>query len=376
MEPSVTPLERTPLYETHRALGAKMMPFGGFEMPVQYSGILDEHRAVREAAGLFDVSHMGEVLVRGSQAFDFVQHLVTNDAGSLYDGRAMYTVMCNADGGAVDDLLVYRLSGESYLLVINASNIAKDVAHMRAVHESGGFDCTVEDVSDRIGLLALQGPKAFDVIEEVTDLPVGDVKYYHFMRPEPGAFLGCERAILSHTGYTGERGLEIYCEAEKVGDVWDALMEAGAAHGLKPAGLGARDTLRLESGYCLYGHELTEKTTPLEAGLGWVTKLGTDDFVGKRAIAAQKERGVPRKLIGFVMDERGIPRQGYAITDAEGEPVGEVTSGSQSPLLGQGIGLGFVPNDAAYTEPGSSVGIAVRGRVLPATVRKPPFHKK
>ncbi|MEP0548240.1 MAG: glycine cleavage system aminomethyltransferase GcvT [Rhodothermales bacterium] len=375
MEPSVTHLERTPLYETHRALGAKMMPFGGFEMPVQYSGILDEHRAVREAAGLFDVSHMGEVLVRGPQAFDFVQHLVTNDAGTLYDGRAMYTAMCNADGGAVDDLLVYRLNEEAYMLVINASNIAKDVAHMRAVHEAGGYDCTVEDVSEMIGLLALQGPKAFDVVEEVTDLPVRDVKYYHFMRPEPGAFLGCEKVFLSHTGYTGEPGLEIYCEAEKVEDVWNALMEAGAAHGLKPAGLGARDTLRLESGYCLYGHELTEDTTPLEAGLGWVTKLDKGDFVGRDAIASQKEQGVPRKLVGFVMEDRGIPRQGYAITNADGEPIGEVTSGSQSPILGQGIGLGFVPNDPQYTAPGSSIGIAVRGKILPATVQKPPFHK-
>jgi aminomethyltransferase len=375
MEPSVSPLERTPLYETHRALGAKMMPFGGFEMPVQYSGILDEHRAVREAAGLFDVSHMGEVFVTGPGAFGFVQRLVTNDAASLYDGRAMYTAMCNANGGAVDDLLVYRFDEEAYLLVINASNIAKDVAHMRAIHAEGGFDCVIEDISEQVGLLALQGPKAFDIIAEVTDLPVADVKYYHFMRPEPGAFLGCEKAVLSHTGYTGEKGLEIYCEAERVEDVWNAVMAAGEAHGLKPAGLGARDTLRLESGYCLYGHELTEETTPLEAGLGWVTKLNADDFVGKGAIAAQKERGVPRKLIGFVMDERGIPRQGYAITTPDGDPIGTVTSGSQSPLLSKGIGLGFVPNDEAYTTPGRAVGIAVRGRVLAATVRKLPFHK-
>ena len=374
MEPSVTHLERTPLYETHRALGAKMMPFGGFEMPVQYSGILDEHRAVREAAGLFDVSHMGEVLVHGPHAFDFVQHLVTNDAGTLYDGRAMYTVMCRADGGAVDDLLVYRLAEDRYLLVINASNIEKDLAHIRAQHEAFEGNVEVEDQSAATALLALQGPKAFEIAQAVTDVPVGDIKYYHFVQPEPGAFLGCERAILSHTGYTGEKGLEIYCEPERAEAVWNALMEAGEEHGLQPAGLGARDTLRLESGYCLYGHELTEETTPLEAGLGWVTKLGTDDFVGKRAIAAQKEQGVPRKLIGFVMDERGIPRQGYAITDADGEPVGEVTSGSQSPLLGQGIGLGFVPNDPAFTEPGSAIGIAVRGKILPATVKKPPFH--
>jgi len=208
----------------------------------------------------------------------------------------------------------------------------------------------------------------------VTDVPL-DIKFYHFVQPEPGAFLGCERAILSHTGYTGEQGLEIYCEPERAEAVWNALMAAGEAHGLKPAGLGARDTLRLESGYCLYGHELTEDTTPLEAGLGWVTKLNTDDFVGKSAITAQKEQGVPRKLIGFVMDERGIPRQDYAITTPDGDPIGTVTSGTQSPVLGQGIGLGYVPNDETYTTPGSAIGIAVRGRILPATVQKPPFHK-
>ena len=375
MESSVTPVQRTPLYETHRALGAKMMPFGGFEMPVQYTSILDEHRAVREAAGLFDVSHMGEVLVTGPGAFDFVQHLVTNDASTLYDGRAMYTVMCHKDGGAVDDLLVYRLGEEVYLLVINAANIAKDVAHMEAVHAAGDFDCTVENVSDLMGLLALQGPKAFDIIAEVTDLPVADVKYYHFMRPAPGAFLGCDKVILSHTGYTGEPGLEIYCEADKVEHVWEALMMAGQDHGLQPAGLGARDTLRLEAGYCLYGHELTDEIAPLEAGLGWVTKLDKGDFVGRDALASLKERGLKRKLVGFVMDDRGIPRQGYAITDPGGRPVGEVTSGSQSPTLGEGIGLGYVTNDPAFTTPGSPVGIAVRGRILAATVQKPPFHK-
>ncbi|MEM1041780.1 MAG: glycine cleavage system aminomethyltransferase GcvT [Bacteroidota bacterium] len=375
MESSVPTLQRTPLYETHCALGARMMPFGGFEMPVQYAGILDEHRAVREAAGLFDVSHMGEVMVQGPQAFDFVQHLVTNDAAALYDGRAMYTVMCNDNGGAVDDLLVYRYGEEAYLLVINASNIDKDVAHMRSVHAGRGYDCAVDDVSEMMGLLALQGPKAFDVIAEVTDLPAAEIKYYHFMRPEPGAFLGCDKVTLSHTGYTGEPGLEIYCEAEHAERIWNTLLEAGARHGLQPAGLGARDTLRLESGYCLYGHELTEKTTPLEAGLGWVTKLGKDHFVGRGSLAAQREQGVRRKLVGFVIEGRGIPRQGYPIVDADGEPVGEVTSGSQSPVLGQGIGLGYVPNDPDFTTPGQTVGISVRGRVLPATITKPPFHK-
>ena len=375
MEPSVAPLQRVPLYETHRALGAKMMPFGGFEMPVQYAGILEEHRAVRQAAGLFDVSHMGEVLVTGPDALGFLQHLLTNDASTLYDGRAQYTVLCDPDGHAIDDLLVYRLAEDRYLLVINASNTAKDLAHLRAQQSDFDGEVEVEDVSEQTALLALQGPKAFEIARQVTDLPLGELKSYHFVQPEPGAFLGCERAILSHTGYTGEAGLEIYCEPERAEAVWNALMEAGRDYGLQPAGLGARDTLRLEAGFCLYGHELTERTTPLEAGLGWVVKLDKGDFVGHRALEAQKAQGLARKLVGFVMDERGIPRQGYAITNGDGEPVGEVTSGSQSPALGEGIGLGYVPNDPAYTTPGSAIGIAVRGRILKATVQKPPFHK-
>ena len=368
-------MKTTPLHDAHVALGAKMVPFAGFDMPIQYSSILDEHRAVREAAGLFDVSHMGEVLVRGPQALDFVQHLVTNDATKLYDGKAMYAVLCQADGGAVDDLLVYRMAEDDYMLVVNASNIEKDLAHIRAVHAEAGFDCTVEDASERTALLALQGPKAFDVIAEVTDLPVADVKYYHFLRPEPGAFLGCERAILSHTGYTGERGLEIYCEPERAVDVWNALLAAGEKHGLRPAGLGARDTLRLEAGYALYGHELSETINPLEAGLGWVVKLDAGDFVGAEALRKVKAEGPKRKLVGFVMEERGIPRQGCALLSPEGRPLGEVTSGSQSPTLGRGIGLGFVPNDEACTTVGQPLHVDVRGRMLRARVAKPPFHK-
>ncbi|HYE96426.1 MAG TPA: glycine cleavage system aminomethyltransferase GcvT [Rubricoccaceae bacterium] len=376
-----TALQTTPLTAVHRALGAKMMPFGGFDMPVQYSGILDEHRAVREAAGLFDVSHMGEFVVRGPEALAFVQGLVTNDASKLFapvagsPGRAMYTVMCHAHGGAVDDLLVYRLGEDEFLLVVNAANIEKDLAHVLAEHRRRGPDCTVENISDNVALLALQGPKAFDVLEQVTDLPVRSVPYYHFLRPEPGAFLGCQRALLSHTGYTGEQGMEIYCEPEKAAEVWTALTEAGAALGLKPAGLGARDTLRLEAGFALYGHELTDDVNPLEAGLGWVVKLDKGEFTGSEALRQVKEAGPRRKLVGFVVEDRGVPRQGYALTDADGQPIGEVTSGTQSPTLGQGVGLGFVPNDAAFTTPGSALGVDVRGRVLKAAVRKPPFHK-
>ncbi len=378
MAPTAIPLLRTPLFETHRALGARLAGFGGFEMPIQYTGILEEHRAVREAAGLFDVSHMGEVMVTGPEAFGFVQRLVTNDAAALTDGRAMYAVMCNEEGGAVDDLLAYRLAEDRYLLVINASNIEKDLAHIRACHADFGGESAVEDVSEETALLALQGPEAIGIAEKASRVDLGGVKYYHFVEPEPGAFLGCERAVVSRTGYTGEPGLEIYCEPERARAVWDALLAAGRDRGLLPAGLGARDTLRLEAGYCLYGHELTEETTPLEAGLGWVTKLQKGDFVGRDAIARQKEGGVPRKLVGFVMEDRGIPRQGYPITSEpgpDGEPVGEVTSGSQSPTLGRGVGLGYVPNDARYTEPGAALGLAVRSRVLRATVAKPPFHK-
>jgi aminomethyltransferase len=325
------------------------------------------------------------VWVRGPEALAFVGRLVTNDPSKLFPpgggpegsahGRAMYTVMCRAGGGAVDDLLVYRTAEDELLLVLNAANVRKDLEHIRAEHAAAGLDCTVEDVSDETALLALQGPRAFDVLAGVTDLPVEQIPYYHFLRPEPGAFLGCERPLLSHTGYTGERGLEIYCEAGKAVDVWSALMEAGEPLGLRPAGLGARDTLRLEAGYCLYGHELTEETNPLEAGLGWVVKLDGRDFTGGEAIRRAKEAGLARKLVGFVMEDRGIPRDGYPLVDAEGQPLGHVTSGSQSPVLGKGVGLGYVPNDPAYTAPGSTVYVDVRGRRLRATVTKPPFHK-
>lgn len=374
-------LQTTPLHDRHLALGAKMMPFAGFDMPVQYAGILDEHRAVREAAGLFDVSHMGEVAVQGPGALAFLQRLVTNDVSKVADGQAQYTVMCHESGGAVDDLLVYRFAEDDWMLVINASNIEKDLAHIRSVHAASGGDCTVTDRSDETALLALQGPKAFEILQRVSDAVPADLPFYRFVRPAAGAFLGCEDVIVSHTGYTGEAGVEIYCSPGDAPRVWDSLLEAGAGLGLVPAGLGARDTLRLESGFCLYGHELTDETTPLEAGLGWVTKLETKDgepiaFVGADAIRQQKAAGVPRKLVGFVVDGRGIAREGYPIVSAEGEEIGTVTSGSQSPALGSGIGLGFVPNDAAYTAPGTRLAVRVRSREVPVVVTKPPFHKQ
>ena len=360
-----------------------MMPFAGYDMPVQYAGILEEHRAVREAAGLFDVSHMGEVRVRGPQAHDFVQGLVTNDVDRLEPGeedsagvsRAMYSAMCYEHGGTVDDLLVYRFAGDDYLLVINASNVEKDLAHIRSELARRGTDCVVEDESDDTALLALQGPRAFEIAAKLTDVPVESVPYYHFVRPTPGEFLGCQNAVLSRTGYTGEPGLEIYCENERAVAVWNALLDAGAGAGLQPAGLGARDTLRLEAGFALYGHELSETITPLEAGLGWVVKLDAGDFTGAEALRRQKAEGVPRRLVGFVMEDRGIPREGYTILDPAGAAIGVVTSGSQSPALGTGIGLGLVRNDAAFTTPGAPLRVEVRGRPLTATVRKPPFHK-
>ncbi|MFQ5571763.1 MAG: glycine cleavage system aminomethyltransferase GcvT, partial [Rhodothermales bacterium] len=346
--------------------------FGGFDMPVQYTGIIEEHMAVREAAGLFDVSHMGEVFVRGPQAFAFVQHLVTNDASRLYDGRAMYTVMCTPEGGVVDDLLVYRLREDAYLLVVNAANIDKDVAWMQA-HNPMKAD--LDNRSDEVALLAIQGPRAISIVQRLTDAPLDTLKYYHFLELPAGAFLGCEHALLSRTGYTGEPGLEIYCEAARAEDVWNALMDVGETSGLKPAGLGARDTLRLEAGFCLYGNDLTEDTNPYEAKLGWITKLDKGDFIGRDALRGVKETGPSRKLVGFVMDQRGIPRPGYPILNSAGEAIGVVTSGSQSPVLQQGIGMGYVPNDPSYTEPGTSIAVSLRGRALAARVKKPPFHK-
>ena len=365
----------TPLHAQHTALNARLMPFAGYDMPVQYSGILDEHRAVREAAGLFDVSHMGEFRVRGPQALDLVQRLVTNDAASLTDGRAMYAVLCHETGGAMDDLLVYRLAADDFLLVVNASNIEKDWAHVTAVADASGFDAALADESQQTALLALQGPRAFEVFHAATGVDASSIPYYHFRVAEPGTVFGAEAALISHTGYTGEPGLELYLDPESAVRTWEALLTAGEPMGIRPAGLGARDTLRLEAGYCLYGHELDDRTTPLEAGLGWVVKLDAGDFVGRDALARQKANGVPRRLVGFVLDERGVPRQGCGLLTADGKPVGTVTSGSQSPALGAGIGLGYVPNDPVFTAPGTAIRVDVRGRIHGATVRKPPFHK-
>ena len=365
-------LQHTPLHSVHEALGARMMGFGGFDMPVQYSGIIDEHMAVREHAGLFDVSHMGEVLVRGPHAAAFVQHLVTNDAETLYDGRAMYTVMCTPEGGIVDDLIVYRRAEDLYMLVVNAANIDKDVAWMR---DHNPMDAEIEDVSSDTALLALQGPAAIDIAQPFVDADLDDVKFYHFVEHAGGAFMDSATAIVSRTGYTGEPGLELYVPAEDAERVWTTLLDAGADRGLKPAGLGARDTLRLEAGYCLYGNDITEDTHPYEAGLGWIVQLDSGPFVGHDALTAIRDAGITRTLVGFVAQERGIPRHGTPLETRDGDEIGEVTSGTQSPVLDCGIGLGYVPNEPAYTDDGQPLQVGGR-RPFAIEVASPPFHTK
>jgi aminomethyltransferase len=368
-------LKHTPLHDAHVARGARMMAFGGFDMPVQYTSIIEEHKAVREQAGLFDISHMGEVFVEGPNAFDFVQHLVTNDAHKLYDGRAMYTMMCTPEGGIIDDLIVYRRAEDEYLLVINAANTETDVAWMRSHNP---MEATLTNASDDIALLALQGPEAIGLAQQYTDTDLDATKFYHFEEQPAGTFMDSTHdMIVSRTGYTGEPGLELYCHPDDAPTIWSTLLDDGDAVGLKPAGLGARDTLRLEAGFCLHGNDITRDTNPLEAGLGWTVKLDTDDFIGRAALQQVKEEGPDRRLVGFVVEGRGIPRQDYPIfaTAEDDDPIGVVTSGTQSPVLSQGIGMGYVPNDTAYTEPGATLYVESRRDRMSVTVTKPPFHK-
>ncbi len=364
-------IRRTPLYHRHVRLGARIVPFAGFEMPIQYGGIIEEHLAVRKAAGIFDVSHMGEIFVTGPHAFEFVQQLVTNDAGRLYDGRAMYTVMCREDGGIVDDLIVYRFSEERYMLVVNAANRKKDLAWMI---QNNAAKATIEERSDDIALMAVQGPEAPEIVEKIVGQALRDLKFYHFRQLEEGAFFECRFFVVSYTGYTGEPGFEIYCDADKAAEVWDALLDAGHSNGLKPAGLGARDTLRIEAGYCLYGNEITENTNPLEAGLDWLTRFDKEEFIGKTALDEIRTKGPDRRIVGFVMQDRAVPRGGYPILDERESEIGIVTSGTQSPLLHRGIGLGYVPNDSAFTTTGRTIQISVRNRPYKAKIAQPPFH--
>ena len=358
-------LHKTPLHSAHIELGGKMVPFAGFEMPVQYAtGITAEHRAVREAAGLFDVSHMGEFDVRGPDAEALIQRVTVNDVSKTVPGQAQYSAMTLEDGGIIDDLIVYRFP-DRFMLVVNASNREKDWNWILGRAE--GLDVELTDVSDEVALLALQGPAAREILRPLAEPDVDEVGYYRFVE---GTVAGVP-TVISGTGYTGEDGFELYLPADRAREVWDRLLEAGRDDGLIPAGLGARDSLRLEVGYALYGNDLDEGHTPLESGLGWITKLDKGDFVGREALAAQKERGVERRLVGLRLTARGFPRPGYRIV-ADGREVGTVTSGTLSPTLGEGIAMGFV--ETAHAAAGSEVAVEIRGHDVPAVVQRPPFY--
>ncbi len=357
------------LNDTHIALGAKMVPFAGYNMPVQYAGVNVEHETVRNAVGVFDVSHMGEFLLSGPKAIDLIQKISSNDAANLTIGRAQYSCMPNGKGGIVDDLIIYKIKDEQYLLVVNASNIEKDWNWI-SKHNDMGVD--MRDLSDEYSLLAIQGPKAVEAMQSLSSINLAEIKYYHF---EVADFAGIEHVIISATGYTGSGGFEIYCKNDQVQQVFDKVMEAGKDFGIQPIGLAARDTLRLEMGFCLYGNDIDDTTSPLEAGLGWITKLKKEaDFVDKASLAKMKEEGIKRKLVAFEMIDRGIPRHDYEIVDADGNNIGRVTSGTMSPSMKKGIGLGYVTMDNSALD--SEVFIKVRDKQLKAQVVKLPFYKK
>ena len=360
-------MKNTALTKTHEALGAKMVPFAGYNMPVSYEGITIEHETVRNGVGVFDVSHMGEFLIEGPNALALIQKVTSNDASKLTLGKAQYSCLPNETGGIVDDLIVYRVKEETYLMVVNASNIKKDWDHISKYNEA--FNADMKDLSEHYALLAIQGPKAVEAMQSLTSVDLSGIKFYNFVVAD---FAGIDFVIISATGYTGSGGFEIYCKNSEVKQVWDKVMVAGADFGIKPIGLAARDTLRLEMGYCLYGHDITDETSPLEAGLGWITKF-TKDFVNSEALAKEKERGPKHKLVGFELEDRGIPRQGYDIVDGQGKTIGHVTSGTMSPSLGKGIGLGYVP--VIFSEAGSKINIQIRKNAIPATVVKLPFYK-
>jgi len=360
-------MKDTALSEIHAALGAKMVPFAGYNMPVSYQGINIEHQTVREKVGVFDVSHMGEFFVTGPNALSLIQRVCSNDASKLEDGQAQYSCFPNEDGGVVDDLIVYRIAAEKWLLVVNASNIDKDWAWIN-LHNTMG--ASLENSSDHYSLLAIQGPKAIQAMQSLTQENLSAIKFYTF---KMNTFAGVENVIISATGYTGSGGFEIYCKNTQVAKIWTKVLEAGANWGIQPIGLAARDTLRLEMGYCLYGNDIDDTTSPLEAGLGWITKFNKD-FINSESLKKQKEIGVSKTLVGFELSQRGIPRQGYAIVDAQGNSIGRVTSGTMSPSMGKGIGLGYVP--VALKEVGSQIHIQIRNKIVPAMVVKLPFYKK
>lgn len=357
----------TALFNKHVALGAKMVPFAGYEMPVRYGSELEEHRAVRKSVGIFDVSHMGEFLVKGPKALELIQKVSSNDASNLQVGKVQYSCMPNSTGGIVDDLLVYMLKPEEYMLVVNASNIQKDWDWIVKNNDTGA---ELENISEDVSLLAVQGPNAEKVIQKLTDTDLTTLSYYTFSKGNITSVTN--DVIISATGYTGSGGFEIYVDNEFVARVWDEIMKAGEEYDIKPAGLGARDTLRLEMGFALYGNDINDDTSPIEAGLGWITKF-SKVFINSESLKNQKESGTQKKLIGFRMEERGIPRKDYEILNENEEIIGRVTSGSMSPSLGDGIGMGYVK--AAYAAPGTILLIAIRKRKLKAKIVKPPFYK-
>ncbi|NDI98874.1 glycine cleavage system aminomethyltransferase GcvT [Flavobacterium sp. LaA7.5] len=360
-------MKNTALTHIHEALGAKMVPFAGYNMPVQYEGVTVEHETVRNGVGVFDVSHMGEFLLSGPNALALIQKVCSNDASTLTIGRAQYSCMPNEVGGIVDDLIIYRIKEEQYLLVVNASNIEKDWNWISGKNDMG---VEMRNISDDYSLLAIQGPMAMEAMQSLTSVDLAAIKYYHF---EVADFAGIEHVIISATGYTGSGGFEIYAKNNEIEQIWNKVFEAGKAYGIKPIGLAARDTLRLEMGFCLYGNDINDTTSPLEAGLGWITKF-TKDFTNSEVLKKQKEEGVTRKLVAFELTERGIPRHDYEITDKEGNVIGIVTSGTMSPSLNKGIGMGYVPTE--YATEGSEIYIRIRKNDILAKVVKLPFYKK
>ncbi|MBP7511027.1 MAG: glycine cleavage system aminomethyltransferase GcvT [Bacteroidia bacterium] len=357
-------LKSTALSQVHIDLGAKMVPFAGYNMPVTYAGLIEEHNAVRNSVGMFDVSHMGEFVLKGEKAFDLIQYVTSNDVAALTDGRVQYSCMPNDKGGIVDDLLVYRWSETEYYLVVNASNIEKD---WNWISQHNTFGVEMENLSENMSLLAVQGPNATKLLQKLTEVNLSDIPYYHFTS---GKMAGLDDIIISNTGYTGSGGFELYVWNKDAKAMWDAVMEAGKEFNIQPAGLGCRDTLRLEKGFCLYGNDINDETSPIEAGLGWITKFNKD-FVNKAHHLAIKENGATKKLVGFELIDRGIPRQHYKITDAEGNEIGEVTSGTQSPSLGKAIGMGYVKTE--FAKAGSEIYVEIRGKLLKAVVVKIPF---
>jgi aminomethyltransferase len=362
-------MKRTVFYDLHQSLGARIVPFAGYEMPVEYSGVSAEHVTVRTSVGVFDVSHMGEFWVKGPRALDLIQKVTTNDASVLMNGKAQYSCFPNGRGGIVDDLLVYKYDDEKYLLVVNASNIDKDWAW---INSQNNFGAELENASDHISQLAIQGPDALKVLQKLTPVNLSNIPYYSF---EVGAFAGVKEVIISNTGYTGAGGFEIYCYNNEGVHLWNEIFKAGQEFGIKPIGLAARDTLRLEMGYCLYGNDIDDTTSPIEAGLGWITKFKEGkNFIDREILFNQKTTGTERKLVGFEMMEKAIPRHEYPIVNEKGEEIGVVTSGTMSPSLKTGIGMGYVKT--SYSAIGSELFISIRNKSIKAKVVKMPFYSK